>query len=302
MPLLIGMSGGTNGMPQGAPTVGPRRPPRTAAATWSDAADGILPTTPETRVTMSATKLPGPTSPPPSAASVPAAARASRLPAPPPPPSLVQEKILAEIAHELGNFFHKLYYWSDFLKDGPVRKTADATAAQMLESTIKNLEGFLKVSLDYFHPTQLAPTRMRVGDLLEGLLFQVRAHLNGTPVTVADSGGWDEAAVLIDPGQLSRALEVAVRHLTKEVGPESTIRVVVARTRQRDAEGVEVAFLIRKPNEASPLFRTAEAGVEWAVAQKVIALHGGELHEVTQARRGKTMVLFLPVAPEAIEV
>src|SRR6476660_6757591 len=64
---------------------------------------------------------------------------------------LVQEKVLAEITHELGNFFHKLYYWSDYLKEKPARKSSDSTATQMLERTIKNLEDFLKVSLDYFH-------------------------------------------------------------------------------------------------------------------------------------------------------
>src|SRR5262249_30486043 len=75
-------------------------------------------------------------------------------------PVFVQEKVLAEIAHELGNFFHKLYYWSDYLKERPARKSADSTATQMLERTIKNLEDFLKVSLDYFHPTQLSFMRM----------------------------------------------------------------------------------------------------------------------------------------------
>src|SRR5712691_8808179 len=76
--------------------------------------------------------------------------------------AVVQERVLAEIRHELGNFFHKLYYWSDYLKEKPVRQPADSTATQMLERTIKNLEDFLKMSLEYFHPTQLAFTRMVV--------------------------------------------------------------------------------------------------------------------------------------------
>ena len=29
---------------------------------------------------------------------------------------VVEERVLAEISHELGNFFHKLYYWSDYIK------------------------------------------------------------------------------------------------------------------------------------------------------------------------------------------
>jgi hypothetical protein len=142
---------------------------------------------------------------------------------------LGQEKVLAEIAHELGNFFHKLYYWSDYLKEKPGRSSEDSTAAQMLESTIRNLEGFLKVSLDYFHPTQLSFTRMPVTDLLDGVLFQVRQHLNGTPISVpadqSERGRLRKAAVMVDPGHLSRAFEVAVRHLTQRLGTESTVRL-----------------------------------------------------------------------------
>ena len=211
--------------------------------------------------------------------------------------ALVQEKVLAEITHELGNFFHKLYYWSDYLKEKPARQPADSTAAQMLESTIRNLEGFLKMSLDYFHPTQLSFTRMRAADLLEGLLFQARAHLNGTPVGVSGQGAWNDAEVLVDPGHLSRAFEVAARHLTKEVGAESAVEIRVARARHHDRPGLEVEFQVERPNEASPLFRTAEAGVEWAVAQKVVALHGGALEEITAGPAGKRIVVFLPVCP-----
>jgi signal transduction histidine kinase len=210
---------------------------------------------------------------------------------------LVQEKVLAEIAHELGNFFHKLYYWSDYLKEKPARKTADSTAAQMLERTIKNLEDFLKVSLDYFHPTQMAFTRMGVKELLEGVLFQVRSQLNGTPVTVGDVSRWGDvdADVLVDPSHLSYAFEVAVRQITKQLGADSTVAIEFVRSARRDAAGIEIEFHLRQPNEASPLFRTAEAGVEWAVAQKFVALHGGELAERTDVPGEKELFLFLPL-------
>jgi signal transduction histidine kinase len=211
---------------------------------------------------------------------------------------LVQEKVIAEISHELGNFFHKLYYWSDYLREKPAHTTADSTAAQMLERTIRNLEEFLKASLDYFHPTQLTFMRMPVGDLMDGLLAQVRAHLNGTPFSV--NGREAEPAtpeVLIDPGQLSRALEVAVRHLAKQLGPESAVRIAIDPTARRDGRCLEVSFTLERPNDASPLFRTAEAGIEWAVAQKVVALHGGELLESTQQDGDKSLVVFLPLAP-----
>jgi signal transduction histidine kinase len=212
-------------------------------------------------------------------------------------PGVMQEKVLAEIAHELGNFFHKLYYWSDFLKERPGRQSADLTAAEMLENTIRNLEGFLKISLDYFHPAPLAFTRMAAADLLEGLLFLARSNLNGTPVVVADTRTEREAEMMVDPGQLSRAFEVTVRHLTKHVGNDSSVRIEVRHGTRGGRVGLEVAFHLQNANDASPLFRTPEAGVEWALAQKVVALHGGELDENIHGQSGKCIDVFLPLCP-----
>jgi signal transduction histidine kinase len=211
-------------------------------------------------------------------------------------PVLVDEKVLAEIAHELGNFFHKLYYWSDYLKEhAPQKAPADSTAAQMMERTIKNLEDFLKLSLDYFHPLQLSFIRMRVGEVVQGLLGQVRAQLNGTPATVAQDGEWAGEEILVDPSHLSRAFEVTLRHLTKQVGAGSAACIAVARSFRGNSPGLELTFHLERASESSPLFRTSEAGIEWAVAQKVVALHGGELRERTQGPGEKSLVVFLPL-------
>jgi len=285
------------GMSRGVATAGSRRSSlRRLSVARADGGRANLPAVfVESLAAMSATKLPGPEGHPKLG---PLAARSPALRGEPATAVVVQEKVLAEIAHELGNFFHKLYYWSDYLKEKPA-KSADSTAVQMLERTIKNLEDFLKTSLDYFHPTQLSFTRMGVGELLQGFLVQVRAQLNGTPITVSDDDVWrgEDAEVLIDPGHLSRAFEVAVRHLTKQVGPESSVTIGLERSARRDRAGLEVGFQLRQPNEASPLFRTAEAGIEWAVAQKVVALHGGELLERNEGPEAKSLVIFLPLCP-----
>jgi signal transduction histidine kinase len=206
-----------------------------------------------------------------------------------------QEKVLAEIVHELGNFFHKLYYWTDFLKQPPSRKSVDTTAAEMLERTIKNLEDFLRVSLRYFQPTQLSLMRMKAGEVTDGLLAQLRAQLNGTPLDVSGGGEWQATPVMIDPGHLSGAFEVAVRHLVMQIGPTSTLGVGITQGVRGGRPGLEVGFRLSDPSEAQPLFQTSEAGVEWAVAQKVVALHGGELNETSNGPGEKNVVLFLPL-------
>ena len=209
----------------------------------------------------------------------------------------IQEKVLAEIGHELGNFFHKLYYWSDFLQDKPARQSADATAVQMLERTIRNLEEFLKVSLEYFHPTQLACMRMEAGELVEALLVQLRAQLNGTPVAIADAGDWRDGGVMVDPGRFSQALGVAVRQLVDQVGGESTLAIAIRRASRDGHAGLEVYLRLNRPSEAPALLRTGAAGMAWAVAEKIVLLHGGELLESTIDPEGKSVTLFLPLDP-----
>jgi signal transduction histidine kinase len=272
-------------------SAGSGHPPRSIVRR---AFDGVTALGGEALRTMSATKYPRPDG------RQKLGPRAARLPALPPEDgaaALVQEKVLAEIAHELGNFFHKLYYWSDYLKESPPRKSADSTAAQMLERTIKNLEDFLRVSLDYFHPTQLSFMRMSGTDVVEGLLAQVRAHLNGTPLTMGERHVARGGDVMIDPSHLSQAFEIVLRHLTKQLGSESAVRFSVEPGVRADRRGLELVFQLCEPNEASPLFRTSEAGVEWAVAQKVVALHGGELSEHAQGSGEKQLVIFLPLCP-----
>ena len=80
-------------------------------------------------------------------------------------------------------------------------------------------------------------------------------------------------------------------------GKELAAQSIHERSARRDRAGLEVGFQLRQPNEASPLFRTAEAGIEWAVAQKVMALHGGELLERNEGPEAKSLVIFLPLCP-----
>ena len=212
--------------------------------------------------------------------------------------AVVQEKVLAEISHELGNFFHKLYYWSDYLQgEKGTRRSPDVTATQMLERTIKNFEGFIHTAFQYFHPIQLACVRMSVPELVSGLVAQLDEPLGaqGTPLTVADSGGWGDDAVMVDPGRLSHALAIAVRHLCQHLGAESSVEITLQRAERRDGAGVEIGLELRQPNGASLLFQAAVAGVEWAVAERIIELHGGQLTEREDEHGVKRAVLFLPL-------
>src|SRR5215831_8684333 len=75
-----------------------------------------------------------------------------------------QERLLSEISHELGNYFHKLYYWAELLREQRPA-TADAEPAMLLERTIRDLETFLKSALEFFRPLSVVPSPMSIEEL-----------------------------------------------------------------------------------------------------------------------------------------
>jgi len=211
---------------------------------------------------------------------------------------VVQERVLAEISHELGNFFHKLYYWSDYIKsdsDSDAARKADSTAGHMLERTISNLEDFLKVALEYFYPIRLNFTKIAVGELLDGFMTHLSAHLNGNEVRVFRDEIGEPATILIDPARISQAFRIALHQVHEDLKSGGALTVSLGKGTRRDFPGLEMRLDVEPKVPPSPLFRTAEAGVEWAVAHKLIEMHGGEIVERCDASGRKTVLIFLPL-------
>lgn len=227
---------------------------------------------------------------PPSEASRPAAPDASHTPWLEPHHTAAGERVLAEIAHELGNFFHKLYYWAEFLQEKRADHSSEATAVQMLTHTVGNLEEFLKGTLEYFRPLTLSPARVPLSDVIAGMIVQLRAQLHGWPVRVSDPGGWERHAVLIDPARLPAVFLAVGRRLTERAPAGSGVHVGV----EARPDGVEAVFRV-EGSFGAPGFQTAASCIEWALAERVVALHGGRLREREAADGPPALVLFLPL-------
>src|SRR5438034_142570 len=105
-------------------------------------------------------------------ASVPVERRpASESPVEPTPGTpVVGDRVVAEVRHEIGNYFHKLYYWADFLADSRAGHGGDVTATRMLEDTIRGLEDLLRTMLEYVRPIATTPIRMDARELVDGVV------------------------------------------------------------------------------------------------------------------------------------
>ena len=208
---------------------------------------------------------------------------------------VVREHVVGEIAHELGNFFHKLYYWADYIKsESDVVKRADSTVGHMLERTVASLDEFLKTTLDYFTPITLNPTNLRVDEVVEGFLTQLRSLSHGSSILVTREELVSGTVLLVDPTRVSQAFRNALHHIREDL-KAGVVVVTVGRESRGDLHGVEIRLELESKSATPSLLRGSELGVEWAVAAKLIELHGGDIIERDETNGCKVVAIFLPI-------
>lgn len=209
-------------------------------------------------------------------------------------PHASEERLLAEVRHELGNFLHKLYYWAEFMKEGAARGV-DSTASEMLERTISDFESFLEVTLDYFSPVRLNLLRLPVRQLLGSL----RGVAGCDPTADADPAfervGVDDATILVDPTYISKAFAITAACMRGQCAEPAKLQVSVRAAQREGFPGFEVAISASHANPSPALLRPPSAGVQWAVARKLFEMHGGEMIEEKEDRgQVRAVRVFLP--------
>src|SRR5262245_47297561 len=125
----------------------------------------------------------------------------------------VGERVVAEVRHEIGNYFHKLYYWADFLSESRVGRPGDVTATQMLEDTIRSLEELVRTTLEYVRPIGVAPIRIAAREVVDAIVRQLATAGEWREVTTNDRAALDDRSVVVDPGRLSQLLGFIARRL-----------------------------------------------------------------------------------------
>ena len=202
---------------------------------------------------------------------------------------LPDDHILGEISHEMGNYFHKLYYWTEYLRTRAGRGIeTDATAVEMLETTVERLEHFMRMILEYFAPARLSFMRLPAEELVVGLASRLpgrRLRIIGTPELRAQT-------VLADAALIGHAMRTAFESVAQTLIDEDELVVRLSQSGRRQFQGIEIEF---EAGRGAPKDKRLARGIEMAVAEKFIQMHGGELFERTQESTSRALVVFLPI-------
>jgi signal transduction histidine kinase len=196
-----------------------------------------------------------------------------------------QTRLLSEISHELGNYFHKLYYWAEVLRE-PRAGGADAETAILLERTVRELETFLKTALELFRPITIAPMALRIGELAASVRAVLGRQVEPLPLAWREEGTEASGTVSVDPGRFSFVLDGMVRRV---VGPDATGVAAVVAT-EASAERTVAVTLAASGGQGSQSVSVG-AAIEWAVIERVVELHGGSIRAETGEDRRVTLRL-----------
>ena len=197
------------------------------------------------------------------------------------------EPEFATVARGLEMLLDQLYYWArravEQRREGGDREIAD----RMLSLATENLERFVTTLLDCFREIQLARVPVPTSELVAALMRRARDEVSAASIVVREEG---QTTVLADPAQLPRVWSAIVRRFGPEAG---ALEVTVAAATRGDRRGVEI--VVQRCGTPRPLAAPdVTMEMEWALALRIVELHGWELREDARPR-ARGVVVFLPV-------
>ena len=221
------------------------------------------------------------------------------------------ERFLSVISHELRNPLAPILMWTSTLKrlraeDPEVQRAAQAIAhAVSLERRL--IEELLDFSRLERGVLELAPQRVDLRDVVRGTIDAQRGALADAGIALEEDLSRDAVAVRGDPLRLGQVVTELVGNAIKFTPAGGRIVLCVAR-RDRQGEivvsdtgpGIPAQIL---PRLFTPFVQGANArgglGLGLALAQRLVALHGGTLVGSNRAEGGATLRARLPLVREA---
>ena len=141
--------------------------------------------------------------------------------------------------------------------------------------------------LEYFAPARLCFNRVEAGDLVAGL----GKGLTGRRLRIEGADSVAGVIVLADASLIGHALRTVFERVASTLIDEDELLVVLLSANRREFPGVEIEF---HAGAGVAEGRSLIGGIEMAVAEKFLQMHGGELFE-RDAGSPHSLVVFLPI-------
>jgi hypothetical protein len=197
---------------------------------------------------------------------------------------VVRPDVVENGGHIFGNLFQRMYHSIERVRD------TDRGTAEELEGSTRQLEQCLQLLLDYVSPYEPAMQFVKALEVVRGLASQL-ADATGSEVTIGAKLS-NDSTLLLDPGRLAKAFRLLATCLPLEDGR----RTCVALTATIDSAASSLHMLLRAPGDPAPQ-RSSLWDLQWAVAERLLEIHGGSLAERAGAAGEVQWEVALPLQP-----
>jgi hypothetical protein len=193
---------------------------------------------------------------------------------------LVRPAVVEHVEHVFGNLFQRIYHLAEQARE------RDAATVELLSGSIRQLEDFLQLVMDYFSPLPLTLQFVPAIEVAQSLAREI-SDVVGCPVRI--DGRHCSGRLLVDPGRLVRAFTLLTAQLGQAGDGQAPLEISTA---VRPSTRSIVLSMRVPPHLLSR--RSPATEMQWTVAEKVLESHGGAL---TQGSADPGEVLWEIVLP-----
>jgi hypothetical protein len=194
----------------------------------------------------------------------------------------VHPDVLRDAEHTLGNLFQRIYHATRLNRDGL------GPHADRLTAALEDLEGVVELVFDYVSPVDLELRPIPAARVAESLLSHVTAQDKGN----AALGDCPTVSVLADTRRLRQCFQLLRRACEHEWAVADQISISV----RHDADAEQAEFLVSCTSASGSNGSRADS-LLWAVAARLVELHGGALQHTPSAATS-TCLIMLPTSPD----
>ncbi len=194
---------------------------------------------------------------------------------------VVRPAVVEHIGHVFGNLFQRIYHLTEEMR------ACEAATAEMLAASIRQLEGFLQLVMDYFSPLPLALQQVPATEVAQSLAREISDTV-GCPVTI--DGRHLHGQLLVDPGRLVRVFALLATQLRSNTAAQR--RLALTTGVQPSNRSLVLGMCIPPDLLSDPSPATE---MRWTVAEKVLESHGGALRQAAVPTGETSWEIVLPL-------
>jgi hypothetical protein len=213
-------------------------------------------------------------------------------------------RITAGVAHEVKNPLNSMRLWLENLKDTlpPEQAPAAQQAVQVLDKEIDRLDAVVKRFLDFTRPLEIKLESTNLSELLQEVMNVAQPQLQKAGVTLEESLGSGVPEVWADRDLLKQAVLNLVLNAVDAMPNGGELRLVLKRRGELAEISVSDTGKGIAPENRQKIFqlffttRPGGSGIGLATTFRIVQLHNGSIDFQSEAGRGTTFRIELPLA------